>query len=217
MIRGTFMKRILSDLWESDVENPAPGLTTHAYLLIREPGNVLFYNTGHRHELDAMAELGGVAFQYLSHRDELGESLNRIHRRFGTRLGGHVSEGVEFARVRAPDILFTGRAVLPGDVEVLPTPGHSPGSVCFLVRGVEGRRYLFTGDTLYLNNGAFRPGFIDGLSDRDALARSLDSLRAIEPDVVLSSAFGGKAGFREIASPEEWTQGVDRALHALQA
>lgn len=211
------MRQILPDLWETDVEKPAQGLTTHAYLLVRESGNVLFYNTGHRREIDAMADLGGAAYQYLSHRDELGDSLNLVHRRFGARLGGHVRERAEFARIREPDILFAERAVHPGGVEVIPTPGHSPGSVCFLVRGSGGRRYLFTGDTLYLDDGALQPGFIAGISDRDALARSLESLRAIEPDVVFSSAFSGQAGFREIASEEEWAQRIDHALHALHA
>ena len=35
------------------------------------------------------------------------------------------------------------------DVEVLPTPGHSPGSTCYVVTGVGGERYLFTGDTIF--------------------------------------------------------------------
>ncbi|MEO9587961.1 MULTISPECIES: hypothetical protein [Marinobacter] len=55
------MRQIQTDVWETDVESPFPGLTTHAYLLTRDDGNVLFYNTGHHHEIDRMAELGGVA------------------------------------------------------------------------------------------------------------------------------------------------------------
>jgi hypothetical protein len=90
------MRQVQPDVWETDVETPFPGLTTHAYLLIRNQGNVLFYNTGHLHEIDKMAELGGVAYQYLSHRDELGKSLNEIRRRFGTQLGGHSREQPEF-------------------------------------------------------------------------------------------------------------------------
>lgn len=30
------MKQIQPDLWETEVESPFPGLTTHAYLLTRE-------------------------------------------------------------------------------------------------------------------------------------------------------------------------------------
>lgn len=53
------MKQIQADLWETAVESPFPGLTTHAYLLQRRDGNVLFYNTGHAQEIDAIAPLGG--------------------------------------------------------------------------------------------------------------------------------------------------------------
>ncbi len=60
------MKQIFPDLWQTEVESPFPGLTTHAYLLTRKQGNVLFYNTGHVHEIDAMAELGGVDWHFLS-------------------------------------------------------------------------------------------------------------------------------------------------------
>ncbi|WP_275097199.1 hypothetical protein [Sedimenticola hydrogenitrophicus] len=56
------MKEILPDVWETEVERPFPGLTTHAYLVIRDSGNVLFYNTGHTQELDRMEQLGGVTY-----------------------------------------------------------------------------------------------------------------------------------------------------------
>jgi len=39
---------------------------------------------------------------------------------------------------------------MPGNVEVIPTPGHTRGSVCFLAGSAEGKKYLFTGDSLFL-------------------------------------------------------------------
>jgi hydroxyacylglutathione hydrolase len=212
------MRQVQPDVWETEAENPAPGLTTHAYLLVRDDGNVLFYNTGHRHEIDRMAELGGVACQYLSHRDELGDTIRLIRERFGARLGGHAREAADFARVRAPDIVFDRREMHLGNVEVIPTPGHSPGSTCFLVHSPLGKRYLFTGDTLYLGeDGAWKAGFIPGYNspgDRETLAESLRLLRKLEPHVVFSSAFGGSAGFQEIA-PGDWAGHVDRALEGV--
>ncbi len=210
------MKQVQSDLWETEVESPAPGLTTHAYLLIRDDGNVLFYNTGHGHELDRMAELGGVAYHFLSHQDELGASINTIRERFGAKLGGHVEEQEAFARYCIPDILFKERQQVLSNVEAIPTPGHSPGSTCFLVRARHGRTYLFTGDTLYLSKGGvWRAGLVPGYSDRDALIETLHLLREFEPDVVISSAFNGDAGFQEITGGE-WPQYVDRALALLR-
>jgi hydroxyacylglutathione hydrolase len=214
------MKQVQPDLWETEVENPMPGLTTHAYLLTRQDGNVLFYNTGHRHEIDNMAELGGVAYQYLSHRDELGDTLRLIGERFGTRLGGHAKERAAFARIREPDILFRERETHLDNIEIIPTPGHSPGSTCFLVQSPHGKKYLFTGDTIYLGaRGEWRAGFIPGYSkeeDRVELAESLRLLRNLDPDIVFSSAFAGDTGFQEM-SPGDWPARVDLALKRLLA
>lgn len=209
------MQRVQPVVWETEVESPAPGLTTHAYLLTRDDGNVLFYSTGHRHEIEKMAELGGVAYQYLSHQDEVGETLALVAERFGARLGSHVREQAEFARIRAPDILFDRRELHLGNIEVIPTPGHTPGSTCFLVHSPHRRRYLFTGDTLYLGEGGtWKAGFIPGYSDRSALADSLALLRGLEPHVAFSSAFGGSSGFQEM-SPADWSGHVRRALEDL--
>lgn len=209
------MKSIQPDLWETEVQYPMPGLATHAYLLIRNTGNVLFYNTGHRHEIESMAALGGVARQYLSHRDELGESINAIRERFGTRLGGHRLEYDDFARIHPPDIVFDKRDTDPDGIEIIPTPGHTPGSTCFLVNSTSGGRYLFTGDTLFLNNdGIWKAGYIDGISDREALAASLEQLRPLEPDLVVSSACPGGAGVRAI-EPAQWPAHVERARSEL--
>lgn len=207
------MRQVQDDVWETETESPFPGLTTHAYLLTRDDGNVLFYNTGRRREIERMAELGGVAFQFLSHRDELGETINLIRERFGARLGGHVREQDEFARVRTPDILFDARETLLGNIEVIPAPGHTPGSTCFLVHSPNGRRYLFTGDTLYRGeDGTWRPGLLP-FSDRDSLVESLETLGTLEPDVVFSSAFAGETGFQEIRG--KWSDHVAKALAAL--
>lgn len=207
------MKQVQDDVWETETESPFPGLTTHAYLLTRPDGNVLFYNTGHRHEIERMAELGGVAYQFLSHRDELGDMINLLRERFNTRLGGHIGEQADFAILRAPDILFETREMLLGNIEVIPTPGHTPGSTCFLVHAPGDRRYLFTGDTLYLgDDGIWKPGPLPS-SDRDTLAQSLETLRDLEPDVVFSSAFGGETGFQEIRGG--WADHVAKALGSL--
>ena len=209
------MKQIQPDLWQTEVENPFEGLYTHAYLLQRDDGNVLFYNTGHIDEIERMAALGGVARQYLSHRDELGDSLKAIAARFGAELGGHVRELKEFSEFRRPTILFQDRETHPGNIEAIPTPGHSPGSTSFYVHSPHGKRYLFTGDTLYLNrNRALEAGFL-GNSNFDDYVKSLGVLRELAPDFVVSSATGGQGGYCDIA-PGEWPDYVDRALERLR-
>lgn len=209
------MKQIQPDLWQTETENPAPGLRTHAYLLTRDDGNILFYNTGYRHEIDKMDDLGGVAYQYLSHQDELGETLIYIRERFNARLGGHVNEQAKFASIFSPDILFDKREIHLGNVEVIPTPGHSPGSSSFLVEAPLGKRYLFTGDTLYLNkDNVWQAGFITGYSEKEGLIKSLKILQTLEPDVVISSAFSGEPGYQEMVRTD-WHSHVSFALDNL--
>ena len=70
------MRPIRADLWETRVDNPYPGLTTHAYLWTGgADGNVLFYGTQTDADFDQLEALGGVAHHYLSHRDEAGPML----------------------------------------------------------------------------------------------------------------------------------------------
>jgi hydroxyacylglutathione hydrolase len=209
------MNQIQRDLWETATESPFPGLTTHAYLLVRELGNVLFYNTGNTQEIEAMAQLGGVAYQFLSHQDEVGDSLMLIRERFGAKLGGHQRERDRFARMCTPDILFERREMYLGNIEVIPTPGHSPGSTCFLVRSPLGKRYLFTGDTLYHSDEGWRAGYLAGYSDPNLLSESLELLATLDPDLVLSSAFQGATGYQAMERGE-WSAHVQRARANMQ-
>lgn len=209
------MQAVMPDLWETETEHPAPGLTTHAYLLTHPQGNILFYNTSRPSAWPMIEELGGIAWQLLSHEDEVGSSLQTIRQRFGAKLGIHEAEREAAAPFCAPDLLFSGASTPFDGVEIIPTPGHTPGSTCFQVTGQQGLRYLFTGDTLYrAQNGAWRAGMIDGHSDRSQLRNSLQLLRTLSPDVVISSAFTGEAGFQHVAS-NEWQALVDKALEQL--
>ncbi|MCG8391531.1 MAG: MBL fold metallo-hydrolase [Pseudomonadales bacterium] len=187
------MRSLYPDLWQSRAEHPAPGLITHAYLLTREQGNVLLYNTSHADELDHMASLGGVDYQWLSHQDEVGGNLQTLQQRFGCELAIHRAEQAQaqqHAPVTAP---FTDQAEERLGIRILPTPGHTRGSVCFFYTSPHGKRYLFTGDTILMDNeGRWRSGYLPGMSDKRTLAASLESLAALTPDVVISSATYGR-------------------------
>jgi len=209
------LRRIADDLWETPTDTPFPGLTTHAYVWASpSAGNVLFYSVATSEGVDELAGLGGVAHQYLSHRDEAGPILAEIARRFGSRLHASAAEVDEVATHHPPDELFRERVREATGVEVIPTPGHSPGSTCFVVEGVAGR-YLFTGDTLYrTSGGTWAAGYLQGISDAAALARSLDLLAELEPDLVVSSAFSGDAGAHRVA-PGQWREWLDQARASL--
>lgn len=210
------MRQVQPDIWETATESPFPGLTTHAYLLLRAQGNVLFYNTGNSADIDGMASHGGVAWQLISHRDEVGDGIMALHQRYGTRLVAHVAERDAYRKVREPDVLIRERQTLLDNIEAIPTPGHTPGSVCYLATGERGRHYLFTGDTIFRNaEGGWSAGYIKGYSEPEPLLESLQLLAGLEPDVVFSSAFSGPTGFEEL-TPAIWRRHVEAAITGLR-
>jgi hydroxyacylglutathione hydrolase len=208
------MQQVLMDLWQTRTDSPFPGLTTHAYLWSRR--NALFYSPATDADFVALEELGGVEDHYLSHRDEAGPMLARIADRFGSRLHAPAAELLEIGQHAHVDVPMGSRHVDVNDVEVIPTPGHSPGSTCYLVNGAEGA-YLFTGDTLILGeSGAWWAGFIAGYSDSEALASSLRLLGSLDPDVVISSAFQGDSAVHRIERGR-WQEHIEQALEGLSA
>ena len=101
----------------------------------------------------------------------------------------------EHGRVDVP--LDAVRHVDVNDVEVLPTPGHSPGSTCYLVTGAGGDRYLFTGDTIFpAGDGTWSTFVVPGRGDAAAMRDSVKLLGTVEPDIVISSAFAGETADR---------------------
>lgn len=213
------MRQIRDDLWETEADAPFPGLTTHAYLWTPPSGGgVLLYSMVDDRHLDELAALGGVAAQYLSHQDEAGPMVARLAERFGSVVHAPAAERSTIEPVVAgPAVWLADHQVDDRGIEVVPTPGHSPGSTCYVVPGAGGARYLFTGDTAYRGaDGRWRAGYLDGISDAAALADSLGLLRSLEPDLVASSAFAGDVGAHAMA-PGEWSAAVDEALATLPA
>jgi len=74
----------------------------------------------------------------------------------------------------APDIVLTDGDII-GDLQVLHTPGHTPGSICLLA---ERELLLFSGDTVFSDGCYGRYDFPGG--SRIDLARSLDRLALLD-------------------------------------
>ncbi len=72
------------------------------------------------------------------------------------------------------------RALCGIQIQTLYTPGHTVGSVCYLVHGERGEKYLFTGDTLF-SDSIGRTDFPTG--DISALRVSLRRLSALQGDM----------------------------------
>jgi hydroxyacylglutathione hydrolase len=212
------LTQISDDLFQTRTDSPLPGLTTHAYLWRRPNGNVLFYSPATDADFDAIEKLGGIAAQYLSHLDEAGPNLARIADRFGSRLHAPAAELETIEQHAHVDAPVDGRRhVDANDVEVIPTPGHSAGSSCYLVTGADGTRYLFTGDTMFpAGDGTWSTFLVPGRSDATQLTTSLELLKAETPKIVISSAFGGETAV-ETVDARRWTEIVGQALASVPA
>jgi glyoxylase-like metal-dependent hydrolase (beta-lactamase superfamily II) len=90
-----------------------------------------------------IAELGGIKYLYLTHRDDVADH-QKFHDRFGcTRILHHddVSSDTQMVeeQLRGTETIQW----LP-DVQIIPVPGHSKGHTVLLYRN----EFLFTGDHL---------------------------------------------------------------------
>ena len=85
---------------------------------------------------------------------------------------------------RVDETFFDGEEKILNGISVtaLITPGHTAGSVCYLITAKDGGRYLFTGDTLF-ENSIGRTDFPTG--NIGQLRASLRKLAALEGDYPL--------------------------------
>jgi len=63
-------------------------------------------------------------------------------------------------------------------MKFLYTPGHTIGSYCFLLNG----KVLFSGDTLFFNDGRGRTDFPSG--DEEMIMESLEKLKGVDYDIL---------------------------------
>ena len=103
------------------------------------------------------------------HEAEAGSMNKVLNRIFVRLLRGQVSPGPD-RTVRDGDLLMIGDRSL----EILHTPGHSPGSICIYTHG-----HVFTGDTLFV--GGIGRTDLPG-SSLEALITSLKTKLFILPD-----------------------------------
>lgn len=141
-------------------------------------------------EADGMTVSGALATHY--HPDHVGGSMMGHHIEGVTRLLERCQVPVHVQRDEAPWVTRTtglqdsdlavhdaGDVITVGGVEIelVHTPGHTPGSQCFLVRGM-----LVSGDTLFLD-GCGRtdlPG-----SDPGAMYESLQRLSRLPDSTIV--------------------------------
>jgi glyoxylase-like metal-dependent hydrolase (beta-lactamase superfamily II) len=176
-----------------DCGSPLGAAALHAHLrhLGVEPSDVsvVVGTHGHYDHIGGAAALAAAGVPVLGHPDDSAAvAAGDPVRTCAGPLYGQAFPPVIPVPVADGDVVTAGRARL----EILHTPGHTPGSVCVVVT-VDGQRVLLAADTLY---GGFSPAIG---SDADAWQASLD--RLADPGLRLDALSFGHGVFRLLEDP----------------
>ena len=189
----------------------APSLRIRAFVLERDHGNLLVYAAPTSGAAaPAIEALGGVSRQYLNHWHEAAFGGDGVD----APLVVHADDRAAAEDSRPVDETFAERALLDGDFELIPTPGHTPGATAFLWDS-GGQRLLFTGDSIYLRDGEWVAAVLEGSSDRAAYIESLELMAGLEFDALVPWAASGDAAYT-LTDPADARQRIDAILERLR-
>ena len=189
----------------------APSLDVRAFVLRRAQGNILVYSvTTLDSDAPAVQDLAGISRQYLNHRHEAMFASDRV----SAPLFCHENERESVARAHHVRGTFSRRHTLGGDFEVIPTPGHTAGATAFLWDSGE-HRLLFTGDSLYLDDGEWVAAVL-GSSDRGAYLESLELIRELEFDVLVPWAASRGEPYFAMTGREDARRRIDAILERVR-
>jgi len=182
----------------------APSTQIRAFKLERDAGDLLVYAAP---EIEA---LGSVTHQYLNHWHEAAFGKGRAN----APLVVNEADRAAAEKSSPVDETFAGRALIDGDFELIPIPGHTPGATAFLWHSGE-QRLLFTGDSIYLRDGEWVAAMLEGSSDRDAYIESLELVRGLEFDVLVPWAAGGES-YYALTGPADAQRRIDAIIGRLR-
>ncbi len=154
-----------------------------SYLIVREAGNVLVDTPRFTRLLvERIAEMGGVATIFLTHRDDVADHA-KWAARFGARRILHADDVSDGTRDVEHKLEGEAPISLAEDLLAIPTPGHTRGSMCLLYRD----KFLFSGDHLAWSRRRGHPvAFRDACwYDWRVLRRSMERLLAFRFEWVL--------------------------------
>lgn len=88
-------------------------------------------------------DLGGLDYQLLTHKDDIADT-DQYHENFQSPR--YIHQDDQTSKTKHYEYTFSENKIvdLTNELKVIPVPGHTKGSVCFLYKD----NYLFTGDHL---------------------------------------------------------------------
>ncbi len=210
------MNKIYDDLYQTDFDRPFAWnrYKTCAYLLLRQQGNYLIYNSRQiKKHFDFIHDHGGVKKQFICHQDEAFKSCDDVREFFDAPLFCPQAEKEAIQKRCHVDGTFNGDERIFQDFDIIFTPGHTPGSSCFLWT-TEKRKILFTGENLFLNETDHFSVFLQKENVKQAI-QSLEKLRDIEVDTIVPGGFFNQIATWELV-PGEWENIIGAIISRLR-
>lgn len=151
-----------------------------SFLLERPTGNVIVYNSpGLNSAAKHVRNAGGATRLLINHSHEAMYGPPELD----APLFVHERDRSETARSMPVAGVFTDRQLIDDDLEVIPTPGHTPGTTSYLWDN-GAHRFLFTGDFIWIENGEWKAVVLDS-SLRAEYLDSLALIRELDFDVLV--------------------------------
>lgn len=183
------MNEIAPGVFELFPSRPTPK-KYRTFFIHRGDGNLLVpcFSTRSTIEahFDAIDAMGGLSKQLLGDSHFRSPHCDEVAVRFDAPLYCSEIEGPDVTSVLKHVVLFPfERHHLDTGIEVIPTPGHRPGGVCYLI-DVGGQRCLFVGDFVWHDGEKWIP--TARKAGKREYAESLQLLSTVEFDLVLSNS-----------------------------
>jgi hypothetical protein len=151
-----------------------------SYVLRRPAGNVVVYNSpgvsACAREIEA---LGGASRLLVNHEHEAMYGPPDLD----VPIYVHDRDRAAAESALSVSGVFTERQMIDDDIEVIPTPGHTPGTTSYLWDDGR-RRFLFTGDFIWTEHGEWKAVLLDP-GQRQAYLDSLATVRELDFDVLV--------------------------------
>ena len=208
------METVIPDLYATEPEPLpfAPAQHIRAFLLRRDAGNLLVYSAPAAGADRAGVEaLGGVSRILLNHWHEARfGGAERVVEALGAPVVVHADDAAQTARSVPVADTFDAAGRIGDDLELIPIPGHTPGATAFLWTS-DGRRVLFTGDSIYLDEGEWIGALLES-SDREAYIRSLELIRELDFDLLVPWAASAGQPFAVSTDRADARRRIDAVL-----
>lgn len=160
-----------------------------SFFVKRRGGNLLFpcfsSHSSIEGSFDDIDRMGGLGLQLIGDMHFAAKYNDDVHARFGTDALCSEIEAADVKRKARHVTTFPYvRHALAPRVEAIPTPGHRPGAVSYLVT-LGKRRHLFAGDTLYHDGKRWR--VYTNKKQRRQMIETLALLAELDFDVLLAN------------------------------